>query len=77
MKSNSCVCCKTCAHWDIDAARDKAGKIRHNKQVSCFWPMPVLPVAITPGRQAQIRMWAEGWTSASDGADCFCWEERL
>lgn len=66
-------CCETCKHWDIDAARTKAGNVRIDKMVSCLWPAQPLPSSMS-------RLLGVGFTRsrmcATWGRDCPCWEAR-
>ncbi len=61
--------CKTCVHWDIAAARDKAGRVRRRYAAKCLWPIPLVPSSA----RDTIRL---VYMSALDGTLCQCWEER-
>lgn len=57
-------CCGTCKWWDIDDARDKAGRVRANRVASCCWPPFPLPTA------ARIRVIPLGYMLKKDGTTC-------
>lgn len=63
--------CRDCQWWDIDAARDKAGRVRR-KPAPCLAPLPVLPEShmLFYGRQVLIPM------RATEGTDCPLFQKR-
>lgn len=66
------VCCGTCALWDRDAAKDKAGRVCAYLAADCLWPSPVAwpALAYRPGTHIILRMFRD------EGTDCACWRPR-
>ena len=67
-------CCRTCALWDIEAAKDKAGRVRKDRVARCMWALTVsLPVS--------LHGWLRHGTGprympSYAGEDCECWVLR-
>ena len=61
-------CCRNCRWWDIDSARDKAGRVRSDRVARCQWPAPPLPQAASLSR---IHL---GWVGPHDGKRCECFQ---
>ena len=67
-------CCRTCQLWDIDAARDKAGRVQKKAWVLCTWKSSEMwPDSIHPATHRA----APGRISGYHGEACLCWEERV
>lgn len=64
--------CRNCKHWDIDAARDKAGRVHKDWGAQCLWPTPPLPASNSLIHSAIFLR----PMLANSGADCPCFEER-
>lgn len=67
--------CRTCALYDLDALRDRAGRIRAKGAVAkCGWESTeTWPASIWRGG---FRRPTPAWMGADDGADCACWKPR-
>ena len=64
--------CRTCAFWDIDNARDRAGRIRKEWSARCLWrSTEVWPVSIAhPDNHRPVPR----FMTADRGQDCPCWQ---
>jgi hypothetical protein len=73
--------CRTCALYDLDAVKDRAGRVRKNRVAKCRWETRMIAASVrrscgyylsgSPGRT--IR---GGYMPPNEGKDCPCWEER-
>jgi len=69
-------CCWTCKYWDIDSAKDKAGKVRADRGVACLYPVPDMPIS-TPWQYRNLSFqFTFQFTSKFDGKECKCYEQR-
>lgn len=65
--------CKSCALWDIDSARDSAGRVRYGAIVKCGCKSTeIRPASVS----SYISRETGGWTSPHNGTDCLCYVER-
>ena len=64
-------CCKTCHWWDLDHAKDGAGRVRRQKMAACKIPKSkiLLPISMEYGPKR--------WTRADEGAECVFWTTEL
>ncbi len=68
------MACKTCALWDIAAARDRAGRVRSDNHVRCLWvSTEVYPIALDWGSNRPKA----GRTNAQGGVGCPTYVERI
>ena len=66
-------CCRTCGLWDIEKAKDKAGRLRKDRVARCMWVCPPLPeAAMYTGNRTIVA----GYSSHDQGSECKCWVER-
>ena len=65
--------CKTCHWWDIESAKDKAGRVRSDRAAKCLWPTPPLPDAAYRTAESGIHL---AHMAAYYGSQCPCWKER-
>jgi hypothetical protein len=63
--------CKTCKHWDIEYAKNKAGRVRKDSVAQCNYPLPILPASCS--RNTPVK----GWMAESYGKDCLCYSQRI
>ena len=63
--------CRNCKHFDIESAKDAAGRIRGDRAVKCLWPVPAFPICVMVSVPKRA-----GYTVAGRGSDCPCFEER-
>ena len=68
-------CCKSCGLWDIESAKDKAGRVRKDTVVRCLWKMEhPLPDSVSAyGMPLRVEA---GFMPASCGTKCQCWVDR-
>lgn len=66
--------CRDCALWDIDAARDKAGRVRKDRAARCKW-ISIEPWPDSVSSPLYMRPKAS-YVSANCGALCPCFVKR-
>lgn len=63
--------CRDCALWDIDGAKDKAGRVRHHWGIRCMWESKEpWPMSARGSRPFVANM------NASGGHGCPCFVQR-
>ena len=62
--------CRNCKYFEIEIAKDAAGRVRKNVAVKCLWPVPVFPISVWQSIPSP------GYTTSERGLDCACFEER-
>lgn len=66
--------CRDCKLFDIDAAKDKAGRVRKDRAVRCLWesreqyPVSILAVHGRP---------KVGYVTSDMGNGCPCFQKRI
>jgi hypothetical protein len=64
--------CKECALWDIEAARDRLGRVRKTSYAPCLWKAEfAIPYSVT--------LWLKpkaGMTRGDRGEKCPCFQKR-
>lgn len=61
--------CKECKLWDIEAAKNKAGRTHKDSLARCLW----VSTYIFPTSVPYVRA---GYTEAQDGEGCKCFVPR-
>ena len=65
--------CRTCALWDRDAAKDKAGRIRNDRTARCLWASSEMrPISVAHHLYPLPK---PGYTGAANGETCPCWRK--
>jgi len=60
--------CRNCELWDIEKAKDKAGRVRRTRFVRCLWvPKEVWPQSVS---NPSYLMYADA------GKHCPCFQQR-
>lgn len=65
--------CKTCMWWDIESAKDSAGRVRKDRVARCRWPIPPLPDSC----DISNRVLFLGYMAGERGVNCPCYKVRL
>lgn len=66
--------CKECNLWDIEAAKDKAGRIRKDKMARCLWvSTEIFPLSVF---EVFVHRQKSGYMQAQDGEGCKCFLPR-
>jgi hypothetical protein len=65
--------CRNCKLYDLDATKDKAGRVRKDRIAECLW---------TNKRRFPVSLiahpdWTLGPMRPDDGASCPCFVERI
>ena len=71
--------CRTCALYDLDAVKDRAGRVRKNWVAKCGWETDAIAESVHvtivrsfgPGRTLH-----GGYMPPDGGANCPCWKGR-
>lgn len=67
-------CCRTCGHWDIEKAKDSAGKVKRHADAPCLWrPTETYPES-SLGPRATAYFLRK--VRCDDGGNCMCWIPR-
>ena len=67
-------CCRSCALWNIDAAREKIGGLRNDQAARCGWKRTeAMPSSADPAFNLPPFLFT---MRADAGTDCPCWRER-
>lgn len=70
-------CCRTCAHYNLEATMDRAGRVRRNSVGACLWKTPPLPDSVvTYGGRGKTYELPRRMMTPDDGKLCRTWEER-
>jgi hypothetical protein len=65
--------CKECKFWDIEAAKDKAGRVRKDKYALCLWvSQEIYPDSLS----VYNRPRPSKHMGAEDGKTCPCFVKR-
>jgi hypothetical protein len=68
------VTCKTCKHYDLDAVKNKAGRIQPGWAGRCLWQFDYpMPLSITRSRWPAPRA---GYMEPGEGEGCPTWGAR-
>lgn len=70
-RSKSDKACRTCALYDLDYAKDGAGRIRRGAVAACHWESKEIVPASVRDRPRTAH-----WMQPDDGTMCPCWENR-
>jgi len=63
--------CGNCKHWDIDKAKDAAGRVSANRVAPCLYPIPPMPESARQYTHIQTAFMCKTY-----GTRCPVWEER-
>lgn len=67
------MACRDCAYFNLEAAKDKAGRVLSNRHVSCRWvSTEPWPTSLSYGAHRPRG----GFTSANGGVDCPAFKPR-
>ena len=66
--------CRDCKLWDIESAKDKAGRIRKANAVKCLWvSKEQWPLSVSEQFTHRPH---PGYMTATDGERCPCFQKR-
>ncbi len=73
--------CRTCVLYNLDAAKDRAGRVRKNYVAKCRWETRVIAASVRRScgyysSGSSDRTLRGGYMPPGEGKDCPCWEER-
>lgn len=65
--------CKDCKLFDIEAVKDKAGRVRKSKYAKCLWiSTEQYPISLSYDHVRPVAR----YVAASDGERCPCFQKR-
>lgn len=69
-------CCKTCEHWDVESAKDKAGRVRSDRAAKCQFAQSEQGQSVIRSLPYWVGKIEIRWTPALDGSNCRAWARR-
>jgi hypothetical protein len=63
--------CRDCKLFDLEAAKDKAGRVQSSRVVPCLWQYGALPISLRCHSMPH-----PGYVTAKDGHHCPCFQKR-